>query len=105
MTLCKNGLHELDPTWHGPGAHGHACRECFEAKRLRNSRTRRLRGKAAVSDKTYNDKRPPRVNQYENSPRKRAHDLMKKYGMTLGQAEKIGVVPPDVQEALAHGDR
>jgi hypothetical protein len=25
---------------------------------------------------------------------------MKKYGMTLGQAEKMGVIPPDVQEAL-----
>jgi hypothetical protein len=29
---------------------------------------------------------------------------MRKYGMTLKQAEKMGVVPPEVQEAL-NGNR
>lgn len=103
--LCKNGLHEIPPDAPRIGRKGHAhhCIECYKAKRRRGSKRKRLNGKGAVYDKTYNDKRGPRLDQYENSPRKRAHDLMKKYGMTLGQAEKMGVIPPDVQEAL-HGD-
>lgn len=54
----------------------------------------------------YDARHAPRRKSWGNTNRQRklAHNLMRKYGMTLAQAEKIGVIPPDVQEAL-NGNR
>lgn len=73
-----------------------------------DSHVRMLDGRGAAASLRYALKRTPRrvENQanWNAGGRRRAHNLMRKYGMTLGQAEKVGVIPPDVQEAL-NGDR
>lgn len=71
-------------------------------------RERVLSGRQAEACERYFAKNPPArvraIKNWNSSARHHAHNLMRKYGMTLAQAEKIGVIPPDVQEAL-HGDR
>jgi hypothetical protein len=79
--------------------------EKTKARDRETSRRRRLEGSAAEADLRYIAKRPParqrNVTAWNRSGRHHAHKLMRKYGMTLGQAEKMGVIPPDVQEALS----
>jgi hypothetical protein len=66
-------------------------------------------GRHAVAQARYAAKNPEQVAKRQalvnRSPRKRAHDLARKYGMTLRQIESIGVdLFPDIKEALG-GDR
>lgn len=65
------------------------------------SRRRRLAGLGAESDRRYEPSRIGHQKAWNASARKLAHDLCQKYGVTLGQFEKMGVIPADVQEALS----
>lgn len=82
-------------------------KEAPEKHRARQ-KTYALVGHHAAAQARYALRNPEKIaakNARTNaSSRHRAHSLMVKYGMTLGQAEKMGVIPPDVQEAL-NGNR
>src|SRR6266550_1920518 len=75
------------------------CRECYLAYRKRDSRIQVANGNRAAASAKSDAKRGPRTNQY-NEPRKRAHDLCRKYGVRLAFFDFLGWYPNDIREAL-----
>lgn len=82
---------------------------CGEKNRLWNRRSS-LSGKMAVYQSRYYKSGKGRETDRrfyakpEKAARHRAHNLCRKYGISLTTFEKMGVIPPDVQEAL-NGNR